>query len=119
MNGQDKPVAVDLGGPLFADAAGSGEVIACLPLADGYSTSFRNFDLQSQKVKLVDLKVAGTESITVPAGDFHAFKVELSSADGGADKETLWITPDTHKVVKIYTVMASMGGAVITQELTQ
>jgi hypothetical protein len=33
MNGQDKPIAVDLGGPLFADAAGSDQVIACLPLA--------------------------------------------------------------------------------------
>src|ERR1700728_1824400 len=33
MNGQDRPVAVDLGGPLFADAAGSDPVIACLPLS--------------------------------------------------------------------------------------
>jgi hypothetical protein len=66
MNGQDRPIAVDLGGPLFADAAGAGQVIACLPLAEGYSTAFRNFDVQAQKVRLFQLAVTGSEQITVP-----------------------------------------------------
>ena len=35
MNGQDQPISVDLGGPLFADAAGSKQSIACLPLGRG------------------------------------------------------------------------------------
>ena len=89
MNGQDKPVAVDLGGPLFADAAGSDQVIACLPLAEGYTATFRNFDVQSQKVKLQQLSVGGKEEVKVPAGTFNALRVEISSADGGADKKTL------------------------------
>jgi dipeptidyl aminopeptidase/acylaminoacyl peptidase len=118
MNGQDKPVAVDLGGPLFGDAAGSDQVIACLPLAEGYTTTFRNFDVQSQKVKLLQLAVTGKEEVTVPAGKFSALKVEISSADGGADKKTLWVADD-HKVVKVSAVLASMGGAVMTAELTQ
>src|SRR6266699_2809697 len=71
MNGQDQPIAVDLGGPLFADAAGADQVIACLPLAEGYITTFRNFDVQTQKVKLLQLTVAGKEEITVPAGKFR------------------------------------------------
>jgi dipeptidyl aminopeptidase/acylaminoacyl peptidase len=119
MNGTDKPITVDVGGPIFADSAGSGQVIACLPLAAGYTTSFRNFDVQTQKVKLMQLNVAGTEKITVPAGTFDALRVELSSADGGADKETLWVATDTHKVVKVSAVIASMGGAVLTEELLQ
>jgi hypothetical protein len=49
MNGQSKPLDVDPGGALFADGAGTFEVIASLPLADGYSLSFRNFDVQKQK----------------------------------------------------------------------
>jgi hypothetical protein len=53
----------------------------------------------------------------VPAGTFDAFIVEISSADGGGDKETLWIDRDSHKPVKESAVAASMGGAVITQEL--
>jgi dipeptidyl aminopeptidase/acylaminoacyl peptidase len=119
MNGQDQPVSVDLGGPLFGDAAGAKQAISCLPLTEGYSTTYRNFDVQKQKVKLMLLKVSGVETVTVPAGTFEAYKLEISSADGGADKETLWITKDSHKAVKESAVMASMGGAVLTQELTQ
>jgi dipeptidyl aminopeptidase/acylaminoacyl peptidase len=119
MNGQDTPIAVDLGGPVFADAAGDDQVIACLPLAEGYSTTFRNFDVQTQKVKLQQLTVTGKEDVTVPAGTFNALRVEVSSADGGSDKKTLWIAGDTHKVVKVSAVLASMGGAVLTEELVQ
>jgi dipeptidyl aminopeptidase/acylaminoacyl peptidase len=117
MNGQDKPVSVDLGGPLFADGAGSKQSIACLPLAEGYSATFRNFDVQKQKVKLLQLNVSGVEKVTVPAGTFDAYKVEIASADGGDDKETLWVAQDSHKAVKESSVLASMGGAVLTQEL--
>jgi dipeptidyl aminopeptidase/acylaminoacyl peptidase len=119
MNGQDRPIAVDLGGPLFADAAGAEQVIACLPLAEGYSATFRNFDVQTQKMKLLQLTVTGKEEIKVPAGTFDTLRVEISSADGGPDKRTLWIAGETHKVVKITAVLASMGGAVMTQELVQ
>jgi dipeptidyl aminopeptidase/acylaminoacyl peptidase len=119
MQGQDRAIAVDLGGPLFADAAGGDQVIATLPLAVGYSTTFRNFDLQTQKVKLQQLNVADVETVTVPAGKFEAFRVEVTSADGGADKKTLWVAKDSHKVVKIAAVAASMGGAVLTEELAE
>jgi dipeptidyl aminopeptidase/acylaminoacyl peptidase len=117
MNGQDKPIAVDLGGPVFADSAASDEAIACLPLAQGYTTTFRRFDLQQQKEKLLQLNVTGVESVTVPAGTFDAFKVELTSADGGNDKQTLWIARDSRKPVKISAVLPGMGGAVLTAEL--
>ncbi len=119
MNGQEKPISVDLGGPLFADAAGSEQVIACLPIAEGYTTTFRNFDVQTQKVKLWQLSVAGSESVTVPAGTFQAYRVEIVSADGGSDKRTLWVAKDSHKVVKTSAVLASMGGATMTAELVE
>jgi dienelactone hydrolase len=117
MNGTDKPISVDLGGPLFADAAAAKQSISCLPLAEGYTTTYRNFDVLKQKVKLMQLKVSGIDKVTVPAGTFDAYKVEISSADGGDDKETVWIARDSHKAVKESAVLASMGGAVLTQEL--
>lgn len=117
VNGQDRPIAADLGGPLFGDAAGAMQVIACLPLAEGYTTSFRNFDLLKQKEEVEQLKVAGVESVTVPAGTFDAYKVQVSSADGGNDSKTLWISKDSHKAVKLSETMASMGGATVTAEL--
>jgi dipeptidyl aminopeptidase/acylaminoacyl peptidase len=119
LGGQDKPVSVDLGGPLFASAAGAKQSISCLPLAEGYTTTYRNFDPQKQTVKLMQLKVTGVEKVTVPAGTFDAYKVEITSADGGPDKETLWVTRDSHKPVKETMVLPAMGGALLTQELTQ
>jgi hypothetical protein len=115
-SGQDKPIAVDLGGPVFAETA-SQQIIACLPLAEGYSTTFRNFDLRRQKEKLLQLKVVGVESVTVPAGTFDAYKVEISSADGGTDHETMWIAKDSRKAVKTSAVLADMDGATMTDEL--
>jgi len=119
IGGQDRPVSVDLGGSLFADSAGAPQAIACLPLAEGYSATYRNFDVQKQKVKLMQLKVTGTESVTVPAGTFSAFKVEISSAEGGPDKATMWVARDSRKPVKLSAVMAQMGGATLTAELTE
>jgi len=118
MGGNDRSISVDLDGPIFSDDAGTDAVIACLPLAEGYTSTYRNFDLEKQKVKLVQLKVVGSESVTVPAGTFDAWKVEVTSADGGADKKTAWVTKDTHKVVKVVAVLASMGGATLTEVAT-
>jgi dipeptidyl aminopeptidase/acylaminoacyl peptidase len=116
ISGQSKPFAIELGGPLFADGAGSYQVVAALPLTDLYTTSFRNLDLQTQKVKVQELKVVGSESVTVPAGTFDAFKVELSSPDDGS-KTTVWIAKADRKVVKIAAVLPRMNGATMTSEL--
>src|SRR6185436_1592679 len=119
MNGQDRPIAVDLGGALFADGAGAYDVIGALPLAEGYSVGFRNLDVQKQKLQLKQLKVIGLESVTVPAGTFDAYKVEISSADNEADKTIVWIAKDTRKVLKISAVLTQLNGAILTSELTQ
>src|SRR5207247_3337836 len=72
MNGQARPISMDAGGDLFADGAGASESIATLPLADGYTTTFRNVDLMKQQIKTIQLKVVGSEQVTVPAGTFDA-----------------------------------------------
>jgi hypothetical protein len=117
MNGEAKPIDAQTGGALFADGAGTYDVIASLPLENGYSLAFRNFDVMKQKPQMKQLKVLGSESVTVPAGTFDAYKVEILSADGEADKQTVWIAKDTRKVVKIEALLPSLGGAVLTSEL--
>jgi hypothetical protein len=117
MNGQSKPIDVDLGGALFADGAGTHAVIAALPLAAGYQATFRNFNVQSQKVALKQIKVVGVEDVTVPAGTFNAWKVEQSSAEGEPGASTIWIATDSRKVVKVSATLPQMGGAVLTSEL--
>jgi len=116
MNGNDRPISADLGGALFAEVGGP-QCLAQLPLADGYTTTFRNFDLQKQKVKLMSLKVTGSESVTVPAGTFDTYKVELAPADGGSGSETIWVAKDSRKAVRFAAVIAEMGGAKLTAEL--
>ena len=118
MNGQSQPINADPGGALFADGAGAFDVIAALPLADGYSASFRNFDVQKQKSQIKQLKVVGTESVTVPAGKFDAYKVEIVAADNAADKQTVWIDKESRRVLKISAVLPSLNGAILTSELT-
>jgi regulation of enolase protein 1 (concanavalin A-like superfamily) len=117
MGGQDRPVAAELGGELFADSVSLGGVMGCLPLAEGYSATYRNFSLQTQKVKLMEAKVAGVETVTVPAGKFETWKVEITSADGGSDHTSLWVAKESRATVKMSTVIAAAGGALMTAEL--
>jgi dipeptidyl aminopeptidase/acylaminoacyl peptidase len=118
MNGQTTPIDADPGGALFADGAGTFEVIASLPLAEGYSLSFRNFDVMKQKPQIKQLKVLGTESVTVPAGTFDAYKVEIFDTGNDADKQLVWIDKGSRKVVKISAVLTNLNGAILTSELT-
>jgi hypothetical protein len=119
--GQDRPVAVDVGGPLFPGEAGSVVTMGCLPLADGYSTIFRYFDIQRQKERLLQLKVVGTERVTVPAGTFDSYRVESTSADGGAPiKETVWIARDSRTPVKVSASETVGSGTIVgTTELVR
>ena len=119
MNGQPSQINADLGGTLFADGAGANDVIASLPLAEGYTTVFRNFDVRTQKAKLMQLKVVGTEKVTVPAGSFDAYKLELTSAEGEGGNTTLWIEKATRRVLKTMATLPQMNGAIVTSELTQ
>jgi dipeptidyl aminopeptidase/acylaminoacyl peptidase len=115
VNGTERPVAVDLGGALYADGAGAHLMLAALPLTEGYATSYRNFDVQTQKVRPMQMKVAGAEKVTVPAGTFDSMKLEVSSEEGG--KTTIWVDPATRQVVKSVAVIPQMNGAVLTTEL--
>jgi dienelactone hydrolase len=117
MNDTDKAINKDLADNMFADGAGSFNIIATLPLEVDYTTSFSNFDVQTDKVKTMILKVLGIEKVTVPAGEFETFKVSLTSKEG--DNTTAWIDKESRKVVKISSVLAQLGGAVLTSELAK
>jgi len=119
INGQAKPVSADLGGELYGDGAGATLTLAALPLTQGYAATYRNFDVQSQKVKLKQVKVTGTEKVTVPAGTFDSTKLEVTSAEGEADQTTIWVDPATRQVVKSVSVIPQMNGAILTTELAQ
>jgi hypothetical protein len=105
MNGQARPIDVDLGGPLFADGAGASRVLATLPLANGYTTTFRNFDVQLQKAKLMQLTTAD---------DGANWRVEIKPADGEAGGMTVWFDKTTRAMVK--STASLPGGGTLTTE---
>lgn len=117
MSGQEQPVDVDLGGPTFADGAGGLVAAGCLPLAEGYSENLRHLDLEKLKPKLMRLAVEAVDTIEVPAGKFEAYKVQMTSAEGGPDRITAWIAKETRKPVKYSIVLPAAGGAVLSAEL--
>jgi hypothetical protein len=116
-NGQKQSINVDLGGVVFADGAGGQDVLAALPLAKGYTAEFRNFGLQQQNVKTLQLRVMGTDTVSVPAGTFNTWKVLIVSLDGGDESSALWVEKRTHRVVKYAMSFPGFHDAVATAEL--
>jgi hypothetical protein len=57
--------------------------------------------------------------VTVPAGSFDSYKLQVESADGGADKQSIWIAKDSRKPVKVQASLPQMGGATLTAELAK
>jgi dipeptidyl aminopeptidase/acylaminoacyl peptidase len=117
MGGQPKTFDLDAGGALFGDGASAQVVFGTLPLALGYSVTFRVLDVNQQKIALKQASVVAVEDVTVPAGTFKAFKVNVKSAEGDPGETTLWIASDTRRVVKIAATQPN--GVAITSELTK
>jgi dipeptidyl aminopeptidase/acylaminoacyl peptidase len=119
MGGQEKPMSVDLGGELFADGSGAYVSLATLPLAEGYTTTFRNFDVQGAKVTIKQARVTAVEEVTVPAGTFKAWKVEIASAEGDPGQQIAWIDTASRRILKTHATLPQMGGATATAELVK
>lgn len=104
-------------GEIFADGAGMQAVIASLPLTEGYTKLFRNFDEDGQKSILKKLSVVGSESITIGLGEFKTFRVSITGEAG--EEMVLWVDKESRKVVKYTKILAKMGGAKLTGELAR
>ncbi|MEZ5425953.1 MAG: prolyl oligopeptidase family serine peptidase [Pyrinomonadaceae bacterium] len=116
VNDAEKPLEKELGDENFADGTGSFYVIATLPLKVGYSASYTNFEVQTDTVKRMFLKVTDEEIVEIPFGRFEAWKISLTSDQG--DETTVWIDRKDRRVLKIKSILKEMGGAVFTSRLT-
>lgn len=77
--GAPKTVAVDTTVPAGAiDDNVLSLVVAALPLAEGKSFSLNVFSSGEGVTKVATIKVAGVENVTVPAGTFAAYRLEIS-----------------------------------------
>lgn len=120
FGGQTQSIDEALAAPAIGDGPGFEIFVSGLPLAAGYETTFRMHEVMVQKVRPFHLRVAGEESVTVPAGTFDAFVVELMPLDGdAATTATLHVLKSApHVIVRsAYKLPAMMGGGMMKGEL--
>lgn len=119
LPGQDMPLTSELEAPVYGDGAALDAVLASLPLAAGYKATLRTFDILSQSTSVMTLEVAGKEKVTVPAGTFDTFKIELKRMDGDPGGGTVYINAGEkrYKVRSVMQLPAMTGGGSITSEL--
>ncbi len=70
-------IDVPLEAPVFSDGLGLDVAVAGLPLAEGYQTGLRSFDVQLGQVVPQILSVTGTERVETAAGTFDVYRVTL------------------------------------------
>ncbi len=86
VNGKNKSAAVDVPANLL-DNDQLLMTLRAAPLAEGYQASFVNVVVANATKINTTVRVLGSETVTVPAGTFDAWKVELSF---GGTQQTAW-----------------------------
>jgi len=84
------------------------QLIRRLPLADGYSAPISVVGIGAAVVVEVKLEVTGRETVTVPAGTYDAYKVNLGIYMDGrhVQDQKLWYSADDHRYpVKMENVL--------------
>jgi zinc protease len=84
-------------------------ILAVADLAPGRTIAFPTFNAQSGSAAPVSFRVSGEEKVTVPAGTFDTWKVELS----GPQPATVWVRKDAPHV----TVKQALQAQPVTIEL--
>jgi hypothetical protein len=94
LAGEDTPISVQLESPVMADTSALEWLMTAWPLAPDYAAIARTFDASSRSVQAWSFGVTGSESVTVPAGTFDAYKVQMLPTDGKPGIATLWFAKD-------------------------
>jgi len=115
---QHLPVDAAIDGGLFGDGPALYHALGALPLAEGYSTVLRAFDVRARRQEFRELAVTGSETVTVAAGTFEAFKVELTTAED-LEWTTVWIAKTGRQVVKVRSIVPELNGAELIRELRE
>ncbi|MDX1530655.1 MAG: prolyl oligopeptidase family serine peptidase, partial [Rhodothermales bacterium] len=119
QSGMSMPINVALDAPVLADNQAFEIGLSTLPLEEGYTAAYKTFNPSpsDQGIKEYVLTVTGTEEVTVPAGTFATFVVEVDMVDSNEDA-TLYISQEDGMLVKsLSTLPAAMGGGTVRAEL--
>jgi dipeptidyl aminopeptidase/acylaminoacyl peptidase len=107
-------------GPIAVEGAVFDVGLGTLPLAPGYDARIQLFELAQASVRPYAVVVTGTEEVTVPAGTFETFVVEIRPADGSPPRRA-YVSVDEPRVVvrQVSPLPAQMGGGTATSELVE
>jgi hypothetical protein len=77
------------------------------------------FDFQMQKTRSMSLKVAGTESVTVPAGTYECFNIEIRPIDDESGASRIYVSAkDPRCMIRgTFELPPQMGGGTIAIDL--
>jgi dipeptidyl aminopeptidase/acylaminoacyl peptidase len=116
---QQLPINATVEGRVFADGSPLNTALRTLPLQQGTTAGLATFDLMSARVVERRIEVGAAETVTVPAGQFEAVRIELRSTDGSPGGGTVWIERVApHRVLRVQSQLpAAAGGGTVTQEL--
>lgn len=77
-------------------------LVVALPLAEGASIGVATFEASDNVTRALTAKVSGAQDVTVPAGTFSAFRVEVT---GGLQPYVFYLSRDTpRRLLKIEVV---------------
>lgn len=113
-------VSADFEGALTVDGALFDVGLGALPLAEGYAARIQLFDLAQARVQPYSVVVTGTEEVTVPAGTFATYVVEIRPDDGGEPRRANVAVDRPGMIVRLVSPLpAQMGGGTATSELVR
>lgn len=115
-------VSIEMGGKntslntdalVISDGAALDLIVARMPLAAGYKTSFKTVDAASMTLKELILEVSGMEM----QNNVNCWKVTLVNSEQANDKIVLWIDPQKLLGVKMEQTIPALNNAVMTAVL--
>jgi dipeptidyl aminopeptidase/acylaminoacyl peptidase len=117
--GQTMPFNVALDAPVLGDGAGLDMALAGMPLAPGFETVVRTFSPAEQVVRSMRLVVEGEDVVEVPAGQFAAYRIQMTPIDGSEGSQTIHVTTEAPHIVvqSSQRLPAAMGGGTMTSRL--
>ena len=95
-------IVVSWGVVLLAGDPSGDLPLSGLALADGFDETFAVYSPQMQALRMTQVQVTGTETVTTPAGAFETFVVTTTPQDGNeAGASTYYVTQTApHVMVK-------------------
>lgn len=115
---QKLPIDFNIDSPIISDGAGTDIAISSLPLTEGFSALFDQFDLMAGKVKTISVKVIGSDEVNIEKTLKNVYKVEVNVIGDSEGTKNLWISKEGNKIIKTEAQLpAAMGGGTVVSTL--